>query len=81
MHSLFCLRLCVPTAPVLPIIRNENFGTFSFYGQHSDKLSGLPSILTTGFESYALAARDDNPATNFGSIGCVDLLQRICPHV
>ena len=55
--------------------------TFVAVAEHSDKLSGLPSILTTGFESYALAAQDDNPATNFGSIGCVDLLQRICPHV
>jgi hypothetical protein len=39
----FGLRLCLPAAPVLPIGDNEKFGTFSFYGQLSDKLSDLPS--------------------------------------
>jgi hypothetical protein len=27
---------------MLPIVRNEKFGTFSFYGQLSGKLSDLP---------------------------------------
>ena len=27
------LRLCLPAAPVLPITRNEKFGTSSFYEQ------------------------------------------------
>jgi hypothetical protein len=42
----FGLRLCLPAAPVLPIGDNEKFGTFSFYGQRSDKLSSLPVRLT-----------------------------------
>jgi len=28
-----CLPLCLPAAPVLPIAKNEKFGTFSFYEQ------------------------------------------------
>jgi len=27
---LYCLRLCLPAASVLPIAINEKFGTFSF---------------------------------------------------
>jgi hypothetical protein len=32
----------LPAAPVLPVARNDKFGTFSFYGQLSGKLSDLP---------------------------------------
>ena len=40
--DLLRLKLCRPVAPRLPIIKSENFGTFSFYGQLSSKLSDLP---------------------------------------
>src|SRR3954453_11963074 len=42
------VAMCLPAAPALPIIRNEKFGTFSFYGQPSDKLSELCKILRLG---------------------------------
>jgi hypothetical protein len=42
MQVLYCLRLCPPTAPVLPIIQNEKCGTFSLYEQLLDKQNGSP---------------------------------------
>jgi hypothetical protein len=41
--------LCLPAARVLPIIRNEKFGTFSLWKQLSDKLNDLPVWQHTAF--------------------------------
>jgi hypothetical protein len=38
----FQTESCQPTALVLPIAKNEKFGTSSLYGQHTGKLSDLP---------------------------------------
>ena len=43
------MRLCLPGHTTLPIIRNEKFGTFSFWRQLSDKLSDLPMQQHTTF--------------------------------
>jgi hypothetical protein len=51
-YSVYGLRLCLPAASVLPIANNEKFGTFSFYGQLSDKLNDLPVRTTITFDSY-----------------------------
>jgi hypothetical protein len=40
------LKSCLPAAPVLPILASENFGTFSFCEQLSDKLNDLPMHAT-----------------------------------
>jgi hypothetical protein len=45
-QSRLILKLCLPAASVLQIVRNKKFGTFSFYEQHSDKLSNLPARAT-----------------------------------
>jgi hypothetical protein len=45
-----------PAAPVLPIVTNEKFGTFSFYEQLSGKLSDLP-LSTTYSVQEPLASR------------------------
>jgi hypothetical protein len=36
--QVICRLLCLPTAPALPKVTNENFGTFSFQRQLSGKL-------------------------------------------
>jgi hypothetical protein len=41
--SSYFWRLCLRAAAVLPIARNEKFGTFSFYGQLLDRLNDLPA--------------------------------------
>ena len=44
--SIFDRLSCLPMAPRLPISQSENFSTFSFYGQLSDKLSDFPMCAT-----------------------------------
>ena len=41
-RAKFRVLLCLPTAPTLPTVTNENFGTFSFYGS-SLASWGLPA--------------------------------------
>jgi hypothetical protein len=42
--TYFGLRLLLRAASGLPFVKNENFGTFSFGGQLSDKRSNLPCV-------------------------------------
>ena len=58
----YCFRLCLPAAPVLPIAKNERFGTLSFYEQLSDKLDQATCLCVqrTMFESCVPAIGNDN---------------------
>jgi hypothetical protein len=47
--------MCLPAASVLPIANNENFGTFSFHGQLSDKRGDIPLGQCTAFGNDAPA--------------------------
>jgi hypothetical protein len=53
-YSTYRLSLCLPATTVLPIVRNEKFGTFSFYEQLLDKRTCL-CLQHTGFENRAPA--------------------------
>jgi hypothetical protein len=72
--------LNLPAASVLPIVRNENFGTFSFYGQHSNKLSCLPCVQRTASETCSPALGNNNLASDSG-ICFEDLLQLLTSAV
>jgi len=52
---------------VLPIAKNEKFGTFSFCGQHSGKLSDLPLGAAYSVRELRTTVWSDNHEANFGS--------------
>ena len=71
---------------MLPIVKNENFGTFSLYEQHSDKLSDLP--LGATYSVWEVSASYGARLSRWTGFG--DLLQvlaaalarkRLSPHV
>ena len=49
-RAKFSVLSCLPTAPALPMVTNENFGTFSFYSS-SPASYGLPYLFKCGAET------------------------------
>ena len=49
-RSKFSVLSCLPTAPALPMVTNESFGTFSFYSS-SPASYGLPYFSKCGAET------------------------------
>jgi hypothetical protein len=48
--SKFSVLSCLPTAPALPMVTTESFGTFSFYSS-SPASYGLPCLSKCGAET------------------------------
>ena len=49
-RSKFSVLSCLPTAPALPMVTNESFGTFSFHNS-SPASYGLPYLSKCGAET------------------------------
>jgi hypothetical protein len=69
--------LCLPAASVLPIANNENFGTFSFYEQLSDKRSDIPLGATYRVREQRASGVKQQSCTLFLGARYLDLLQCI----
>jgi hypothetical protein len=74
-YSTYGLRLCLPAATVLPIVRNEKFGTSSFYEQLLGQAERLACVCNVqGLRTARQPWGTTIPHPILG-IGFVDLLQ------